>query len=234
MKIGVLVICTGKYDIFFEELYQTSEKFFLIDHKKTYYVFTDKTLPTYPNVKIIQQDNLGWPNNTMKRFEMFNKIRELLEQEEFIFFLNANMLFVDFVNEEVIPSEINNFLMGVNHPGFFNSPKEQFTYERRTESVFFIPYSQGKFYYQGCFNGGRSNEFLEMSKILDNLIQTDLNNGIVPIWHDESALNWYYLDKNPLLVDSSYAYPEHWSIPFEKKILQRNKLNYGGYEHLRS
>jgi hypothetical protein len=55
----------------------------------------------------------------------------------------------------------------------------------------------------------------------------------MPIWHDESALNWYYLDKSPLLVDSSYAYPEGWSIPFNKKIIQRNKNNYGGYDYLR-
>jgi hypothetical protein len=233
MNIGILIICTGKYDIFFKDLYESSEKYFLKNHKKTYYVFTDGNIPENENIKKFYQKSLGWPHNTLKRFEMFNKIGEQLINEDYLFFLNANMLFTDEVNEEVIPKEDNNFLMGVNHPGFFNTNKENFSYERRPESVFYIPLDKGKYYYQGCFNGGSSKEFLKMSKILDDMINTDLSNGIMPIWHDESALNWYYLDKSPLLVDSSYAYPEGWSIPFNKKIIQRNKNNYGGYDYLR-
>lgn len=233
MNIGVLIICTGKYNIFLKDLYKSSEKFFLKNHKKTYYVFTDGEIIENKNIKKIHQETLGWPNNTLKRFAMFNKISEQLINEDYLFFLNANMLFTDEVNEEIIPKEKNNFLMGVNHPGFFNTSKENFSYERRPESVFYIPLNKGEYYYQGCFNGGGSKEFLEMSKILDDMINIDLSNDIMPIWHDESALNWYYLDKSPLLVDSSYAYPEGWSIPFDKKIIQRNKTNYGGYDYLR-
>jgi hypothetical protein len=65
------------------------------------------------------------------------------------------------------------------------------------------------------------------------MINNDLKNNIMPIWHDESALNWYFLNKTPLLVDCSYAYPESWEIPFKKKIIQRDKNKYGGYEYLR-
>jgi hypothetical protein len=165
---------------------------------------------------------------------MFNSISDVLIKEDYIFFLNANMLFNSEVNEEVIPTEENQFLMGANHPGFFNTIKQNFTYERRPESVFFIPMESGDYYYQGCFNGGSSEEFLKMSKILNDMIDIDLNNQIIPIWHDESALNWYYLNRNPLLLDSSYVYPEGWSIPFTKKIIQRNKSSYGGYEYLRN
>ena len=32
-----------------------------------------------------------------------------------------------------------------------------------------------------------------------NNISTQLNNNIMPVWHDESSLNWYYLNKSPLL-----------------------------------
>ncbi len=234
MNIGILIICTGKYDVFFENLYQSSEKYFLNNHKKKYYVFTDKEIPTKENISKIYQPNLGWPDNTMKRFEMFNKKKDQLIKEDYVFFLNANMMFLDYVNEEVIPSKENDFLMGVNHPGFFNKTKQVYTYERRPESVFYIPKDGGKYYYQGCFNGGKTDTFLQMSEELENLINIDLNNSIVPVWHDESALNWYYSKLNPLLVDCSYAYPEGWQIPFGKKIIQRNKMNYGGYEYLRN
>ena len=153
--------------------------------------------------------------------------------EDFLFFLNANMIVNNKVSEEILPGQENNFLMGVNHPGFYNKPRELFTYERQPRSAFQIPTDRGRYYFQGCFNGGRSAEFLKMSMILDCLIDLDLSNGIMPIWHDESALNWYYLNRNPLVVNPSYAYPEGWNLPFDAKIIQRDKNKFGGYNFLR-
>lgn len=233
MNIGILIICTGRYRIFFKELYESSEKHFLKNHKKTYYVFTDSEIEEKENVKVFNQKFLGWPYDTMKRFHMFNSINNELINEDYLFFLNANMKFFEDVGEEVIPTNENDFLMGVNHPAFYTSKKEIFTYERRKESSFYIPLTDGKYYYQGCFNGGKSKNFLEMSEILSNMIDKDLNNNIIPIWHDESALNWYYKNKNPLLMSPSYAYPESWALPLKKIIVQLDKNKYGGYDHLR-
>lgn len=234
MNIGILLICTGKYTVFFNTVYDSCEEFFLKGHKKTYYVFTDGEIKKGDNIIKIHQENLGWPHNTLRRFQMFNRVESELKNEDYLFFFNANMKFVDFVNEEVIPKKENNFLMGVNHPGYFNSDPSRFTYERNPNSKFYIEFGKGNYYYQGCFNGGSSNEFLKMSKTLDDMINIDLSNGIMPIWHDESALNWYYLDKNPLIVDSGYSYPEGWQLPFEKKIVQIDKNNFGGYNFLRT
>jgi hypothetical protein len=233
-NIGILIICTGKYQIFFDDLYNTCEKFFLTSHTKTYYVFTDAQINESHNVKIIRQENLGWPNNTMKRFEMFNSIYEKLSKEDYLFFFNANMLFVDYVSDEVIPKKKDNFLIGVHHPGYYNKNIDEYPYERRNESSLKIPFGHGKYYYQGCFNGGSSEKFLEMSYILANKINEDLKNGITPIYHDESAINWYFLKKNPLLMNCGYAYPSNIEVPFTKKIIQRNKVDYGGYDYLRT
>jgi hypothetical protein len=233
INIGILYICTGKYNVFFEQFYESSENYFLNDYKKTYYVFTDSEIKPRNNIKIINQKFLGWPYDTMKRFHMFNSIKNYLENEDFLFFLNANMKIVDFINHEIIPTEKNNFLMGVKHPGFYNSSKNSFTYERRKESNFYIPYEEGKFYYQGCFNGGKTEHYLKMSDTLSNMIDDDLKKDIIPIWHDETALNWYFKDKNPLLLEPSYAYPELWDLPIEKKIIQLDKNKYGGHNYLR-
>jgi hypothetical protein len=235
MKIGVLLICVGKYDIFFDELYETCENLFLNGHDKTYYVFTDsEKIIEKHNVIKIKQNNLGWPYNTLKRFEMFNSISDKLITEDYLYFFNANMKINMVVGDEIIPKEEHNFLMGVNHPAFYNADKSNFTYERRPESRFYIGHQEGITYFQGCFNGGRSIEFLEMSRILDDMINIDLKNDIMPIWHDESALNWYYKDRTPLVLNSGYSYPEGWSLPFEQKILQKNKHNYGGHDYLRN
>jgi hypothetical protein len=234
-RIGILYICTGKYSVFFEQFYNSAENYFMKNHKVTYYIFTDDpNIKEMDNVKIINQPVLGWPYDTMKRFHMFNSKKDILSNEDYLFFFNANMSFVDYVNEEILPTEENDNLMAVNHPGFYNARKEVFTYERRKESQFYIPNTEGKLYYQGCFNGGKSNVFLEMSQKLADMIDIDLNNNIIPIWWDESALNWYYKDKNPLAVPPGYAYPESWTLPFDKKIVQLDKNKFGGYNFLRN
>jgi hypothetical protein len=232
MRIDILTICTGKYTIFFDGLYESSEKYFLPGHEKRYIVFTDGEITHRENVLRIEQPKLGWPFDTMMRFKMFNSIKERIDGD-YVFFLNANMLFVDTVGDEVIPMVENDYLMGVIHPGYQDKLNMYFPYERRAHSSFQIPYGMGMTYYQGCFNGGRTEEFLRMSSILDAGIDSDLLKSIVPIWHDESALNWYYSLRNPLVISSSYAYPESVDMGIDKKILQLDKSKLGGHNFLR-
>ena len=234
MNIGILTICTGSYNVFFEGLYSSLEKNFLKDHNKTYYVFTDSYIENHENVINITQEKLGWPFDTMMRFHMFNKIKETLLKEEFLFFFNVNMKALTEINDEVLPNENNDFLMGALHPGFYNSPINTFPYDRNPECSCCIPFNKGSKYYQGCFNGGSSIEFMKMSEILADNIDKDIKNNITPIWHDESQLNWYYKDKNILTLPYSYIYPESWvHLPLSKIMIQRDKSKYGGHEFLR-
>lgn len=238
-KINILTICTGKYTIFFQDFYNSCENHFLKGYDKKYFVFTDGEIIESDNIVRIQQSKLGWPYDTMMRFKMFNTIKDKLDGD-FTFFFNANMKFLQDIGEEALPNDENNGLMGVTHPGYFNVSKNQYPYERRFDSKFYIPYDSGNVYYQGCFNGGKTDDFMNMSSILESRIDQDLGNGIVPLWHDESALNWYYKDKNPLTLDISYAYPESElsnfigkNIQVDKKILQVDKNKYGGHQNLR-
>ena len=232
MKISIFTICTGKYNIFFEDFYKSCEKYFLNDFDKTYYVFTDGDILNSDNIVKIQQDKLGWPYDTMMRFKMFNSIKDQLNSD-YTFFFNINMLFVDNIGIEVIPKEENDYLVGVNHPGYFDKPNNYLPYERNNKSVFYTPYGSGSFYYQGCFNGGRTNEFMNMSKVLEEKIDIDISNDIIPVWHDESALNWYYSSKTPLIMSPSYAYPESIDLNMDRKIIQRDKNLVGGHNFLR-
>ena len=82
-KIAILYICTGKYDIFWEDFYKTSEKYFLNNSEKHYFVFTDAQSIYEENcdrVHKIYQKTLGWPYNTLMRFNMFKGIEEQLEK----------------------------------------------------------------------------------------------------------------------------------------------------------
>jgi hypothetical protein len=234
MRIAILTICTGKYTIFFDGFYNSIKHNFLTDIQKTFYVFTDGDVKNGEDVIRIEQKKLGWPYDTMFRFKMFNRISEQLNQYDYLFFLNANMLVSEQIDVSILPGIENDNLIGVIHPGFYNSEKQLFPYERRGESSLFINQNEGRYYFQGCLNGGKSHDFLNMSSILDKKIEEDLKNGIIPIWHDESALNWYYKDKNVLAVNPGYAYPESWNIPFVKKIIQLDKNKWGGHQYLRN
>ena len=233
MKIAILTICTGKYNMFFEDLYNSFEEFFLKDLEKEYYVFTDGEIQEAPNVTPVYQQKLGWPHDTMMRFHMFNRIESEISKNDFVFFVNANMKAIKEIGKEIIPSQENDFLMGAHHPGFIFKDLKKYPYDRNPSSTCYIPFSEGKIYYQGCFNGGRVTEFMKMSKTLAKNIDIDLENDIVPLWHDESQLNWYYKNLNPLALPCSYVYPESWNIPTDKIMIQRDKNKHGGHAHLR-
>jgi len=239
-NITIFTICTGKYTIFFNSFYQTCEKFFLTEHNKTYYVFTDGDIGNHKNVVRVEQSKLGWPYDTMMRFKMFNTVEDKINDTDYTFFFNANMVFTDKIGDEVLPSDLNSNLVGVLHPYFWKSHKSQFTYERRSESSFYMSPSDGESYFQGCFIGGSTKEFMKMSRELDEMINIDLSNNIIPIWHDESAMNWYYSKRTPLKLLPSYACPEmldNFTIDIKDlgiKAVQIDKNKLGGYNHLRS
>ncbi len=233
MKIAILYICTGKYNIFWEGFYKSSEQYFLTNHTKEYFVFTDKDIrPVNERVHKISQEKLGWPYDTLMRFKMFSNIKDKLLFFDYIFFINANMRFLQPVNEEVLPSEEEGLLM-VKHPGFYNKSRLEFTYEKNPKSSAFISSNEGKYYYMGGFNGGVSSSYLKLIHILKTNIDKDLENDIVALWHDESHLNKYMLNKKAKILEPSYGYPEGWELPYEQKIIILDKTRFGGHNFLR-
>ena len=187
---------------------------------------------------------------------MFLSIKNKIKNTDFTFFLNANMEFVNEVAEEIFPSGKNVYFTGVKHPGFFKFSALNMPYERRKESNFYISEenNKNKMYYQGCFNGGYSSKWIEMCKTLSNKIDEDLNSNIIPVWHDESAINWYFSNIEINSLDPNYSLPEQIldgdfiSIKQDRKqkhcydflegmkpyIIQRDKRKYGGTDFLRN
>lgn len=235
-RIGILYICTGKYSIFWENFYRSAEAYFLPGYQKNYYVFTDADHivdEERSNILKIPQDNLGWPGNTLLRYAMFRNVVHQLQQEcDFVFFFNANMQFVDVVREEILP--MHEGIVAVQHPGFYNKARHELDYEKNQQSLAYIPDGAGSYYYMGGLNGGRTEHYTNLIRVLDDNIRTDMNNGINAVWHDESHLNKYLIDKSPKVMNPSYGYVEGQQLPFPMKILIRDKNNFGGHSFLRS
>ena len=167
---------------------------------------------------------------------MFLNIEQQLKEFDYIFFLNANMLPVAPIGDEILPTKEQGLIVTI-HPGAYQRDRAGFSYETNPASTAFIPAEQGEYYFMGGFNGGLAKPALQSYHDMLNNIQKDLQKGIIAVWHDESHLNKYVLDKNPLILLPEYGYPEGWILPAPIKpkmmILDKTKPKYGGHDYLR-
>jgi hypothetical protein len=235
-KVGILYICTGKYQMFWEDFFITSQKFLLPNCKKTYYVFTDAAHLAHENqknVKKIFQRSLGWPGNTLLRFDMFLQVEQVLQENDYLFFFNANLILLNYIREkDILPKSEE--LAAVIHPYFYGKQNSVFPYERNPASSAYIPFGQGNYYFMGGVNGGKTDDYLRLVRTLERNIRSDLNNGIIATNLDESHLNKYLLDKYVKVLNPTYGYPEELIYPRTPKILIRDKTKYGGHHFLRN
>lgn len=238
VKTAVLYISLGRYDVFFEGFYKSAVKNLLTGHEKHFFVFTDSESVKkagYKNVTVIFQKKLGWPLDTLMRFEMFSSIKKELAGFDYIYFFNSNMEFLKPVSEEILPGDGHG---GLAASIFFIKSPDEYTYDRNPLCRAYIPFGKGKTYYQGGLNGGRAKDYLAMISALKDMVDADLKENQIAVCHDESYLNKYLLDKSPLILERNYIYPEQWNpddCPGEMKIKLRDKDNpvYGGASWLR-
>jgi hypothetical protein len=232
-NIAILYICTGNYSIFFKDFYKSVETNFLPNYKKHYFVFTDKKFYfKKSNIEYIYQKKIGWPFDTLLRFHFFYKIIDKLQSFEYTFFFNANALCIKKISDIILP--INNDFVVAIHPSFIDKSITELPYERNSVSTAFIDFHQGQHYFQACFFGGKSNKMKNLIIDVSSNIDIDLHNNYIAIWHDESHLNKYLLDKNMNILDCSYIYPEHFEKPYQNKIIMRDKNKLGGHQNFRN
>jgi len=228
MKIAILYVCTGKYTVFWKDFYSTCEKRFIPEAEKHYFVFTDANEIDFEkennNISKIFQNNLGWPNNTLLRYEMFLRIKETLSSFDYIFFFNANIIFNETITKDMfLPNDSQNYVAAI-HSGYFNKKVNKYPYDRNIKSLAYIPNGNGGKYYQGAINGGKTKDFIEAITLMDKNIKEDQKNGIVAKWHDESHWNKFLLNRKDVkILNPGFLYPEGKNIPFNKVILLRDK-----------
>jgi histo-blood group ABO system transferase len=222
-KVGLLVVATNKYIDFVFPLWESAKKHFLPEHDVTMFVFTDKIndprFKDEPKIQAIYQQHMPWPGSTLFRYNIFDSAKKELEQMDYLFYSDADMLFVDTVGTEILGDRV-----GTIHPGFFDKPRQAFTYETNKVSKAFVAPEQGTTYYAGGFNGGSKAEYLQMCKVLSENIADDYRRGVIAVWHDESHLNRYFIDNPPTVsLSPSYCYPESWDLVFTKRLLALDK-----------
>lgn len=237
MKIGILYIATGRYIAYLDEFYETAMRYFLPDCIRHVFLFTDSTdVPAREDMTVVPTRQQPWPDTTLLRYHLFLEHACLWQGCDYVFFINANYRFYHRIGREILPgAEHNGLVAGVHRVSVKRKP-DRFSYERRPESTAYIPYGQGRHYFAGGFNGGTAHAFLRMAEALKRQIDADRANGITAVWHDESHLNRYLLDKPVKVLPPTYVWPEeavHWYNRWRILAGPRDKRRMGGHAWLR-
>ncbi|MEE0799713.1 MAG: family 6 glucosyltransferase [Gemmiger sp.] len=231
-KIGMLYLCTGRYNVFWPDFYHSFREKFLTDCDREFFVFTDAPHiegESDPAVHRIPQQAYDWPYSTLRRFSVFLSQEKVLRDFDYLFFFNANLVCSKpITSQEFLPRPaLGENLLLVQQPGFWDKTPPFFSYERRRCSTAYVPYNCGSAYVTGGLNGGTARAFLTMCRVLESRTEEDLHNGVIAIWHDESQLNRYVAERRDYrLLSPAYWYPEGWRMPFDPKIIVRNKARF--------
>lgn len=234
-KFWALYICTWKYDVFRKEFYDSCEKYLLRgwEFEKHYFVWTDSDkIKWNDRVHVFYQENLWWPDNTLKRFHIFLSQEKELEKMDYLFFFNANLELKTPIWKEILPKN-DDMIVVTKHPWFFNKNNIEFTYDRNVKSTACIKRWEWSYYVAWWLNWWTNASFLNMCKILSKNIDIDESNWVIALRHDESHLNRYIYDlemdayrEKFMILPPSFLYPEGRDFSFPCKILIRDKSKY--------
>jgi Glycosyltransferase family 6 len=214
LNIGLCVITTRKYKQFFPQLLEGIKKYFVPDHSVTVFLFTDETGNYFESdgrVKVEQHliPALAWPYATLYRYKVFHQHADHLSKMDYLFYSDADMSFVDVVGNEIMGEG----LTVTYHPGFYAKRDIVGHWGSNgvvRESLAWIPEYKRKGYVAGGFNGATADEFLKMSRLLDDLISQDERKGIIAEHNDESFLNAYV--KHYPGIPTKYLSPEYCCV----------------------
>ena len=241
MRIAILYIALGRYDIFWPDFISSSRRYFCPNAERQWYVFTDsKAIQPAPDITLLYQDFLGWPFSSLYRYHMFSRVRDAIAGSDYVVFFNANAAMLELITPaEFFGEHAAVELVAGRHPAVHDPSGFLYPYECRPQSSAYV--CHGNDYFQGCINAGRGHVFASMVDELSAAIDRYLELGLVARWHDESHWNRYVLDRQAenlasvRVLESNYLAPSdlEWPLPQPPRILMRGKDAYGGHSLLR-
>ncbi|XP_069030397.1 globoside alpha-1,3-N-acetylgalactosaminyltransferase 1-like isoform X3 [Embiotoca jacksoni] len=230
-RVAVVVFAVGKYTRFLKGFLETGEKYFLVDFRVTYYVFTDneKDVPkvalgkgrkvsviTVPSAKRWQEVVLGrmkWATITIDK--------QIRNEADYLFMMDIDSIFHNRFGAEALSQ-----LSAVLHRGYYkNTDRDSFPYERRPQSKAYIPAGQGDYYYSAAVWGGYLEDMYKLVKYCYDQSEKDAKNNIEAVWQEESHLNKYLLYNKPTKVLSpEFLWSDYDRVPEDIKVIRVSQL----------
>ena len=208
-----VVINGDAYIKYAEELFETAKFFF---H------------PTEKINLLMLEGHEGWPAATMYRW---HHLLDHFPKTDYVFLSDADMRFESSVQQEILPQDHLDGITAVQHPGYVSTIRQELPYEDRERSACYISPDEGYRYYCGGFVGGSRRAVYNLASQITICIDMDEKQGIIPRWHDESALNRALASYPPdIILSPSYCYPDNdwwyqtiWMEQYERKLVAIDK-----------
>lgn len=210
-RVHILYIATSKYISFWPIFYREASVRLFPDAEKHYFLYTDsKEYETYGNVTVVPTEHRPWPRPTLDRFRYMIDSYEQWKDADLVLFINANAIPCSpFFFNEVFPYAGS--LVACVHPcagRIFSTC----SLETRKECRAYV--CENTPYVCGGFQGGHPASWLEACRTMQEWTEADEQNGITPVWHDESYWNKYclmYKERVKLLGwPTLYTEPHPW------------------------
>lgn len=238
MRIAILYICTGKYEIFWDNFFRSCEKNFYNSCEKHYFLLTDsKRLFAIKNERIhpYYQAKAGWPYDTLLRYNWFCTLQDILAAFDLCYFFNANSEVIGSIDESVLPfpTEEKPLLLNIHSHMYNDFTGAQFVPERNPQSSAYIPEGSVCRAYSGGFWGGFSKDVMRMCCTLRDRIADDMRKEIIAVWHDQSHLQKYALETAHCIAPKGLISSEEYADFSQCRIMFANKDKYGGQDKLR-
>lgn len=200
MNIGLLIIATGKYKMFLNNLIKTADKYFLKSHNVIYYLFVDELVNIKSDRKVEQIiiEHKPWPFPTLLRYKHFINNSDKLSDLDYIYYIDSDMLFENNVGDEIFGD-----IVCVAHPWFIGN---RGTPENNPKSLAYIPDQVNFQYMAGAFFGGTKDCILNMFGFISKQIDIDYSRGIIAKWHDESHSNKFFILYSTKVLPPEYCY----------------------------
>ncbi|KAJ8388974.1 hypothetical protein AAFF_G00125350 [Aldrovandia affinis] len=210
-SVALTVFAIGRYlEIYLKDFLSSAERYFMVGLPVTYYVFTDapKKVPEVQltagrALEVIQvEQHKRWQDISMMRMQTIADTIEthIRHRNQYIFCFDVDQVFVGRFGSEALGDSV-----AILHAYFYQSPQEEYTYDRNPNSTAFM--ETGDFYYHAAVFGGTWRSVRNLTASCHKGIMRDKKNQVEALWHDESHLNKYlWLHKPSKVLSPEYCW----------------------------
>jgi hypothetical protein len=220
-EISIVSIATNNYLNFYYDLIISFQNVCPEFSKINFCLFTNRTDDArkfaenhgFSNIVIIEIPNLGWPDASLLRYKIFFENKDVLNSDILVY-LDADMLILrDPIRQFKSANEQMTF---IRHPGYYfeftmrflkyaaRNPRKILSFilslikfggigswDVQRFSAAYVERQKRNHYFCGGVWFSKNSTFLNFCELLAERTNLGLKQNYVPIWHDESYLNWF-------------------------------------------
>jgi len=224
-RIGIVSIATNKYLEFYFDFITSFQNNSTKFSEVTFYLFTNRTNDAkkfatnnaFSNIVIIEIPDLGWPDATLLRYKIFAENKDVFTTD-ILGYVDADMLIL---RDPLSQFELaNEFMTFVRHPGYYFEFSPKFfkylmlnpkkvlafafslfskggigSWDTQKFSTAYVQRRKRRHYFCGGVWFSRKPAFVDFCTLLAERTELGLKMNFIPIWHDESYLNWFAVEQ---------------------------------------